>query len=664
MLYPGFPVPEALTAWDGRPYDFLFLGRDPRARAVTSCSTAFARTAPGGPGVAALRHGRAAGERQPGVDLPAAGPPAEVGRLYDSAADVFVNPTRGGGLRLHQRRGTGAWPARDQQPAGRHPGGRGGRGDGPARSTGRPRGARWRPCADWPTAAQGLRAMGLAARQRFLRLFALPVFQAGLRRPLRRGPGRGGDTMSSPAGVGRGGQLQYLRPAAGWPAAHDRAPRGVPHEIVVVDNASHDGSPEMVAREFPEVRLIRNPENVGFGRANNQGMAAARAEVFILLKQRRVAVDPPSRRPGRTPRGRRARSGRPGAPPAGGRRPPAGQRLPLPHARAVGPRGAAPVQAPDPQAARAGAAGRLLGPRPGARRGLGRGRLHGGAGRGLPADGRVRPEHLPLRRGGGVVRADPAGRLAGGLLSTRPRSARRRTPPARAQGEELRIVRTLRASDELLRRRTGREAVAVGGLVRVVGAALRGTSVWPCAGFAVPTIPWRSPRPLEEAARPARCDTTWDEGERCAAAALDRLPLPAAGRHGRCPGPPALRAPGCRLLRLAALRADAGPGRLPAGRDPGLRGLGGAHAQPRAQPHRPGPRGLTCGLPGPRGCGGLADPFPRPGPALGLLARRPRGVAAVCLGPRPRAAAGAPLRRRLLHGLPHDRPPCREQAGS
>ncbi len=55
------------------------------------------------------------------------------------------------------------------------------------------------------------------------------------------------------------------------------------HEVIVVDNASADGSPEMVAKEFPHVRLIANTENVGFGPANNQGLEVMTRELALFL---------------------------------------------------------------------------------------------------------------------------------------------------------------------------------------------------------------------------------------------------------------------------------------------------------------------------------------------------------------------------------------------
>ena len=54
-------------------------------------------------------------------------------------------------------------------------------------------------------------------------------------------------------------------------------------DVIVVDNASRDGSAEMVEKEFPEVLLARNSQNVGFAKANNQGMKLTKGKYFLLL---------------------------------------------------------------------------------------------------------------------------------------------------------------------------------------------------------------------------------------------------------------------------------------------------------------------------------------------------------------------------------------------
>jgi GT2 family glycosyltransferase len=54
-------------------------------------------------------------------------------------------------------------------------------------------------------------------------------------------------------------------------------------EVIVVDNASCDGSPEWVERHFPEVTLIRATANLGFARANNLAMAQAAGSLFALV---------------------------------------------------------------------------------------------------------------------------------------------------------------------------------------------------------------------------------------------------------------------------------------------------------------------------------------------------------------------------------------------
>lgn len=54
-------------------------------------------------------------------------------------------------------------------------------------------------------------------------------------------------------------------------------------EVIVVDNGSTDGSPLMIEREFPEVELIRNEVNLGFGPANNLGIRSAGGRYIVLL---------------------------------------------------------------------------------------------------------------------------------------------------------------------------------------------------------------------------------------------------------------------------------------------------------------------------------------------------------------------------------------------
>jgi GT2 family glycosyltransferase len=59
--------------------------------------------------------------------------------------------------------------------------------------------------------------------------------------------------------------------------------QGMVLEVLLVDNASSDGTVEAVRRRFPWVHVIPNSENVGFARANNQAIAKAKGSFVLLL---------------------------------------------------------------------------------------------------------------------------------------------------------------------------------------------------------------------------------------------------------------------------------------------------------------------------------------------------------------------------------------------
>lgn len=63
----------------------------------------------------------------------------------------------------------------------------------------------------------------------------------------------------------------------------DIACRDLKYETFVVDNNSTDGSSQMVEKEFPYVKLIKNQKNLGFSRANNQALKLARGKYVLVL---------------------------------------------------------------------------------------------------------------------------------------------------------------------------------------------------------------------------------------------------------------------------------------------------------------------------------------------------------------------------------------------
>jgi GT2 family glycosyltransferase len=67
--------------------------------------------------------------------------------------------------------------------------------------------------------------------------------------------------------------------------------REVSFETFIIDNASRDGSADMVRAEFPAVNLIANPDNRGFAAANNQGIRAASGRYVLLLNPDTIILD-------------------------------------------------------------------------------------------------------------------------------------------------------------------------------------------------------------------------------------------------------------------------------------------------------------------------------------------------------------------------------------
>ena len=66
----------------------------------------------------------------------------------------------------------------------------------------------------------------------------------------------------------------------------ERESAGLRVEVLVVDNNSSDGSPEMVERDFPVVKLFRSRVNLGFASANN-ATRMSRSVCFAVLPQLR-----------------------------------------------------------------------------------------------------------------------------------------------------------------------------------------------------------------------------------------------------------------------------------------------------------------------------------------------------------------------------------------
>src|SRR5512134_4141567 len=63
-------------------------------------------------------------------------------------------------------------------------------------------------------------------------------------------------------------------------------------DVIVVDNGSTDGSQQMLAEKYPDVKLIQNAGNVGLGKASNQGIQATNGRYVLLLNNDTIVNGP------------------------------------------------------------------------------------------------------------------------------------------------------------------------------------------------------------------------------------------------------------------------------------------------------------------------------------------------------------------------------------
>ena len=82
--------------------------------------------------------------------------------------------------------------------------------------------------------------------------------------------------------------LQFLRQCLRTVFAR---PHGFRLEVIVIDNASYDGSAEMLAAEFPQVKFVQGTENIGFARANNAAFAGSTGRTILFLNPDTEVLD-------------------------------------------------------------------------------------------------------------------------------------------------------------------------------------------------------------------------------------------------------------------------------------------------------------------------------------------------------------------------------------
>ena len=68
-----------------------------------------------------------------------------------------------------------------------------------------------------------------------------------------------------------------------------------PHQVIVVDNASKDGTVAAIKKEFPQVQVLASSSNLGFAKANNLGLREARGRFVVFLNPDTELIDEPFR---------------------------------------------------------------------------------------------------------------------------------------------------------------------------------------------------------------------------------------------------------------------------------------------------------------------------------------------------------------------------------
>ena len=71
----------------------------------------------------------------------------------------------------------------------------------------------------------------------------------------------------------------------------EKASSNLKKEIIIIDNASDDGSVDFIREKFPQIKLIANQKNLGFGKANNIGLKEATGKFILLINPDTIVAE-------------------------------------------------------------------------------------------------------------------------------------------------------------------------------------------------------------------------------------------------------------------------------------------------------------------------------------------------------------------------------------